>query len=107
MEHQYGAQRFRIRNGRQIGTIPVGTIVYLQDGVSPFRFPERIIRRDPWRVEAWIPRDYTVRNPKTGKHEIRRMTGGHLAQVRSLRSNRVTEVADWLLLACMDAGLEK
>lgn len=34
MERQYNAQRFRpLANGRHAGTIPVGVIVYVQDGV--------------------------------------------------------------------------
>ena len=40
MHHQYGAQRFRsLPDGRRIGTVPVGTILYIQDGVRPFIFP--------------------------------------------------------------------
>jgi hypothetical protein len=36
------------------------------------------------------------------------MAGGHLAQVRSLRDRRRTAaVADWILLRCLDAGMEK
>jgi hypothetical protein len=107
MEYQYHAQRFRLLpDGRRVGTISVGTILYIQDGVSPFRFPDRIIRREPWRVEAWIPRDYVVRDPTTKRHHLVRCAGGHLAVVRSLRdSRRTAQVADWLLLACADAGL--
>ena len=107
MEHQYHAQRFRLLpDGRQVGTINVGTILYIQDGVRPFRFPERTIRREPWRVEAWIPRQYTVRDPLTGLHRSVPCAGGHLALVRSLRdSRRTAQVADWLLLRCADAGL--
>lgn len=108
MEYQYHAPRFRLLpDGRQVGTITVGTILYIQDGVSPFRFPDRVIRREPWRVEAWIPRQYTVRDPRTGLHRSVPCAGGHLALVRSLRdSRRTTHVADWLLLRCTDAGLD-
>ena len=39
MIQQYGAQRFKSRcasaRGRRVGTIPVGTIVYIQDGTRP------------------------------------------------------------------------
>jgi hypothetical protein len=34
MEFQYHSQRFRYHNGRRVGTVPVGAIVYIQDGVS-------------------------------------------------------------------------
>jgi hypothetical protein len=107
MEYQYHAARFRLlADGRQVGTISVGTILYIQDDVSPFKFPDRIIHREPWRVEAWIPRQYTVRDPLTGFHRGVPCAGGHLALVRSLRdSRRTAHVADWLLLRCADAGL--
>jgi hypothetical protein len=109
MEHQYGAQRFRILpDGRRIGTVPVGTILYIQDGVRPFRFPERVICREPWEVVAWVPREISHKNCRSGRFEMRRCAGGHLALVRSLRDSRRTQtVADWILLACVDAGLEK
>jgi hypothetical protein len=107
MEYQYYAQRSRLLpDGRRVGTINVGTILYIQDAVSPFRFPEHIICREPWRVEAWIPRDYVVRDPTANRHHSLRCAGGHLALVRSLRdSRRTAEVADWLLLRCADEGL--
>jgi hypothetical protein len=109
MIHQYGAQRFYVDAGtrQHIGTIPTGTIVYIQDNVGPFRFPSRVVCREPWIVEAWIPRA-TVRYDGTLQtFTTVRCAGGHLAQVRSLRTGRRTEVADWILLACIDAGLEK
>ncbi len=107
MECQHHAQRFRILpDGRRVGTINVGTILYIQDGVRPFRFPDRVIRREPWRVEAWIPRETISWDPATRRYKTIRCPGGHLALVRSLRdSRRTSQVADWLLLACMDAGL--
>jgi len=59
-------------------------------------------------VEAWLPRDYSKWDPSTRKLKTVRVAGGHLAIVRSLRDrNRVQAVADWILLACIDAGLEK
>jgi hypothetical protein len=36
-----------------------------------------------------------------------KIAGGHLAIVRSLRDGRRQLVADWILLACVDAGLER
>jgi len=128
MIHQYYAQRFRasrpsvptgkpgkaqvffIDSGdKRIGTIPVGTIVYIQDGVSPLCGLTRdVICREPWVVEAWIPQDYSKWNAARRVFERARISGGHLAQVRSLRNRRrVQLVADWILLACIDAGLEK
>jgi hypothetical protein len=106
MEHQYYSQRFRYRNGRRVGTVPVGEIVYIQDNVSPFRFTEYIQTREPWQVEGWIPREMIYRGSNIGQHSLKRCAGGHLAVVRSLRDQRKTKVvADWLLLACIDRGL--
>jgi hypothetical protein len=126
--HQYYAQRFRhryplklagIKKGVQIftadprdkpiGTIAVGTIIYIQDGVSPLRGLTRdVVCREPWIVEAWIPRDYSKWDDRSRAFHTVRIAGGHLAQVRSLRDRRrVQQVADWILLSCVDAGLEK
>jgi hypothetical protein len=107
MERQYYAQRFcPLPDGRRVGTINVGDILYIQDHIRPFSFPAEIVRREPWRLEAWIPREVTTRDPKTRKHRLARCAGGHLALVRSLRNSRRTvQVADWVLLACADAGL--
>lgn len=106
MENQYNPQRFRYHNGRRVGTISVGEIIYIQDNVRPFRFPEYVQTRHPWQVEAWIPREITHRDPTTGMHTMKRCAGGHLAVVRSLRDRRLTRiVSDWVLLACIDAGL--
>lgn len=108
MEHQYYSQRFRYHNGRRVGTVPVGEIVYIQDNVPPFRFTEEIQAREPWQVEGWIPREMTCRDGKTGHHSLKRCAGGHLTVVRSLRDRRKTRVvADWLLLACSDRGLSR
>lgn len=109
MHHQYGAQRFRtLPDGRRIGTIAVGDIIYVQEGVRPFHFPERPTLREPWQVIAWIPREAPRTNPRTGLLEMRRCAGGHLAIVQSLRdSRRQKTVADWVLRSCVDAGLEK
>jgi hypothetical protein len=125
--HQYYAQRSRptyppkaVKIGRRtasfadprdkrIGTISVGTILYIQDGVSPLNgIPRHTVCREPWIVEAWLPRDYAKWDASTRRFTTVRIAGGHLASVRSLRDrNRVKTVADWILLACMDAGLEK
>jgi hypothetical protein len=98
MIRQYFAQRCRAGSQKRIGTIPVGTIVYLQDGIRPLSgFRDSPICRNPWIVESWHPRTQCGRA----------MAGGHLATVRSLRDGRRQQVADWILLTCIDAGLEK
>ena len=127
MFRQYYAQRFRsmyppiaktVRRktvyyadprDRQIGTIPVGTILYIQDGVSPLKGLTRdIVHREPWIVEAWLPREYARWDALTRTFKTVTIRGGHLAVVRSLRDRRRRKtVADWILLACLDAGLEK
>jgi hypothetical protein len=59
-------------------------------------------------VEAWLPREYEKWDPASRTFRTVRIRGGHLALVRSLRNRRrLATVADWILLACMDAGLEK
>lgn len=114
MFHQYGAQRFTISRSprfadKHIGTIPVGAIVYIQDGVRPLSGLSRpVVCREPWIVEAWLPRDYSQWDSELKQFRTVRINGGHLAQVRSLRDRRRTkQVADWILLECIDAGLEK
>ena len=115
MIHQYNSQRHRVlrlpngQGAKRVGTISVGTIVYIQDGVYPLRGLTRdVVCRDPWIVEAWIPRDYSKWDADGRRFRPVRMAGGHLAQVRSLRNRRrVQLVADWILLHCIDAGLEK
>lgn len=125
MFHQYHAQRFRSLypakprkvgrrivyerdpRDRNVGTIAVGTILYIQDGVRPLSgFSRPIVTREPWIVEAWLPREYAKWNPASLTFTSTWIAGNHLAVVRSLRNNRVKTVADWILLACMDAGLE-
>lgn len=106
MLHQFNAQRFRWWRGKRVGTIPVGTIVYIQDGVRPLRGPSQAaITRNPWIVEAWLNRDYSLCSSE--KWTTVKMAGGHLAIVRSLRDRRHQLAADWILLACVDAGLER
>ena len=127
MTRQYYAQRFKSScppnpvstfklgkpgcdlRDKRIGAIPVGTILYIQDGVRPLHgLTKEIVCREPWIVEAWLPREYSRKSPSTGRFEITRVAGGHLAIVRSLRDRRrVQKVADWILLACRDADLER
>lgn len=127
MFRQYYAQRFRPlfsmipkKVGRetvyfgdprdkQVGTIAVGTILYIQDGIRPLRgFTRDIVCREPWIVEAWLPRESNKWDSGSRKFRTVYIRGGHLALVRSLRNrNRVQTVADSILLACVDAGLEK
>lgn len=114
MIRQYGAQRFTLAcppivANRRVGTIPVGTILYIQHGIRPFSgSPFPAICREPWIVEAWLPRDYSKWDPRLQKFRLVRISGGHLAQVRSLRDQRrVKQVADWILLRSIDAGLER
>lgn len=94
---------------RKIGTIPVGTILYILDSLRPLHvLPRSVVCREPWIVEAWLPREYAKWDNSTRRFLTVRIAGGHLAVVRSLRDrNRVKVVADWILLACMDAGLAK
>jgi hypothetical protein len=92
---------------KQVGTIPVGTILYIQDGINPLRgFTRPFVCREPWIVEAWLPRDDTKWDGLSRTFKTVRIRGGHLALVRGLRTNRVQTVADWILLACADAGLD-
>lgn len=99
MMRQYHAQRIKGGNNpHKAGTIDVGRIFYLQD-YRPFRNVRGsgpFVYRNPWIVEAWHPRELL------GKF----MRGGHLATVRSLRNGERRQVADWLLLAAEEDGLE-
>src|SRR5215469_7229247 len=107
MFRQYYAQRFRsmyppiaktVRcktvyytdpRDRQIGTIPVGTILYIQDGVSPLKgLTRNVVQREPWFVEAWLPREYAKWDASTRTFRTVWIRGGHLAIVRSLRDSR-------------------
>ena len=114
MIRQYGAHRFTLVCPptvvhRHVGTIRVGTIVYIQDGVKSLSGLTRpIVCREPWIVEGWLPRDYSKWDADLRRFRTVRISGGHLAQVRSLRDRRrVKQVADWILLQLIDAGLEK
>jgi hypothetical protein len=94
---------------RKVGTVPVGTILYIPDGIRPFTGLARpVICREPWIVEAWLPREYAKWDGSQRRFRTVYIRGGHLAVVCSLRNrNRVQRVADWILVACIDAGLEK
>lgn len=94
------AQRF---HGRPIGTIPAGSILYIQH--SGYGQPP--VRVNPWIVEAWIPRTIGAAARVNGRYVDRRAAGGHLAIVRSLRNGRRTTVADHFLVWADDAGLVK
>jgi hypothetical protein len=109
MEYQYYAQRFHyLPDGRRVGTLRVGEIIYVQDDARPFSFPKKITHREPWRLEAWIPRERAIWDPATKRFTLRRCAGGHLALMRSLRDSRRTRsVADWILLGCVEAGLTR
>jgi len=68
--------------------LPIGTVVYIQDGCRPLssrRDPP--IRVNPWMIVGWLPRVCMGLA----------MRGGHLAVVRSLRDGRTLRVANWIL----------
>lgn len=65
-----------------VGTIPVGTI---------FK-PEH--RYAPLIVEAWLPRDYSKFDGAARQFRTVRISGGHIAVVRCLNSNRRMHVSD-------------
>jgi hypothetical protein len=82
--------------------------LYIRDAVRPpSGISERTVRREPWIVEAWLPREYAKWDATSRTFKSVRVSGGHLALVRSLRNGRVQPIADWILLVCLDAGLEK
>ena len=103
MMRQYKALRATAASGgKRIGTIPVGTILYLQRG--GFWSYTRPIRRNPWIVMAWLNREYFP--GVKGARSVTFMAGGHIALVKSLRDGRTLAVADHILLQASDAGLE-
>ena len=86
MIRQYNSQRHRtVEIGgrlRNIGTVPVGTILLLQGRKV--------------QVEAWIPRAYAA--VERGRCVTKRIAGGHIAQVRDLASGRIGRLSDvWLV----------
>ena len=101
MIYQHNAQRTQrhtFPNGRivRVGTIPIGEIVYIQDGLRPLSGKrDPFTYRNPWIVEAWHNREYFP--AVQGARDRIWMSGGHLATVRSLRDGRRQLVADWIL----------
>lgn len=94
MLRQYRAGRFRYvdtpRGRLPVGTIPVGAIIRPHNCLSNVQ------------VVAWIPRDYSTydRDPITGRRNFvtKRITGGHLALVRSLADGKTFHLSDaWLI----------
>jgi len=86
MIRQYNSQRHRqVEIGgriRQVGTVPIGTIVLIQGRKL--------------QVEAWLPRDYSAW--ERGRFVTKRIAGGHLAQVRDLATGRSGHLSDaWLV----------
>ncbi len=86
MIRQYNSQRHRrveiAGRIREIGTVPAGTIV--------------LIRGRKLQVEAWLPRDYTT--VQNGRFVLKRIAGGHLAQVRDLATGKTGYLSDaWLV----------
>ncbi len=86
MIRQYKSQRHRrveiAGRIREIGTVPVGTIVLIQGRKL--------------QVEAWIPREYTAF--ERGRFITKRIAGGHLAQVRDLATGKTGHLSDaWLV----------
>ena len=111
MLNQWNPQRFRTRaDGRRIGSIRVGAIIYIQDGIRPFGVDRywRAVCREPWIVESWQNREIGAwRVGADGRYQNAIVAGGHLANVRSLRTGRRAAVADWILQACADMGLAR
>lgn len=107
MIHQHMAGRFRrahLRNRTiMVGTIPCGTIVYIQDWKAA-----DVVRRNPWIIEAWLPREVGACRKVNGKWRPGYVANGsYLAQVRSLRDGRVRVVGEHYLLHAADQGLVK
>ena len=76
MIYQHNPQTFRtvyLRNRElRIGTVPVGSIIYLQDGLGPFGPQSRHwspVRRNPWIVESWHPREIGAAGKRNGNYE--------------------------------------
>lgn len=94
MIRQYGAYRARGgSNPLRVGTIAVGTIVYLQDQ-SFFRDPyaSQLVCRTPWQLEGYLNGQLHAsrRNRDTGLWESAFRSGrSDMAVVRSLRDRRV------------------
>lgn len=94
--------RYRRRGERW--PVPVGTITYIDDRRDPYAPAPR----HPWQVVGWMPREYmAARVGPDGRWRSTYMAGGHLAIVRDLRTGRVAQVADWLILASIERHGER
>ncbi|TRD17301.1 hypothetical protein [Palleronia caenipelagi] len=86
MLRQYEPQRFRdqVIRGKtcRVGTVDVGSI--------------RIVGGVKVMVEGWIPRDYACHI--NGRFVTKRIRGGHLAQIRVLRTGQKKILADHYLV---------
>jgi hypothetical protein len=72
------------RGVMETGVIPVGTIC--------------MVRGRKVMVEAWIPREYATWDARDRKMRTTYMRGGHIAQVRDLRTGQRHRIGDWALL---------
>lgn len=101
----YPANSFRYckRTGKPVGTVPVGTIVYLQDrdGFGPYG-PTCV---NPWIVEAWHNRQYHPGTAFRGgdPRPTVWIRGSDTATVRSLRDGRRTTVSAHFIHASLEA----
>lgn len=102
MINQHRPQRFRIKDGRRIGTVPIGTIIRSSTFPMPFGHRSLFLGRGPFIVTAWLNREYT--KFVTGKAFTVYIPGGHLATVKSLADGREYRLADHYILAADDAG---
>lgn len=101
MIRQYNPQRYRpmtLRAGDlvkdvKVGTIDVGDIIYIQANLNHPTF------REPWMVMGWHNRVYCAHHKEHGKYVDSFMLGGHLAQVKSLRTGLTRDVSDHILTA--------
>lgn len=113
---QYNAPRY-VRTGRttakgypvRVGTVPIGTIVHVVEGYRTHTRPASLGRsardecrpiRHPYIVEAWLNREY---HPGAKGRPTTYLAGGHLAVVRSLRTGKVSRIADHILRHLADA----
>ena len=99
MLKQIRAHRFKGDSPHREGTIPIGSIIYIQDGVTPFGFTQPFVCQNPWIVESW--------GLRTWSRTFGTQDEGHLATVRSLRDGCRKQIADWILLSCIDADLSR
>ena len=77
---------------RPSDALAIGRIVYIQDNVRPFAPIDYPVRANPWMIVGFHNRDCMGR----------RLRGGHLLTVRSLRDGRSGLVADWIVKRCLE-----